>query len=372
MPWPAAKIQETCQQWDARVKADDRGMLSYDELNQALESSANQKAQLGYNLPRNSDGSVNVDQAVQMKLTQTQSMVDAYNQYMGYSTSPPSLLESAADQRETQEQAPPASRDLMVAASSGGGIAPKCATLLGGVAASVHSNAEVAAFCRAAYTPEMCSTMRASLGRMPWPAAKIQETCQQWDARVKADDRGMLSYDELNQALESSANQKAQLGYNLPRNSDGSVNVDQAVQMKLTQTQSMADAYNQYMGYEKEDREEQPVQAPSAAAPSATVKKEGDGKWKVDTSYIGYRTGDPNNIRKEGSTEALEYADPATQKYPYEELKTGRHSADVDPAQKERYLSDEEFEVVFGMGPADFGRLPKWKQQNLKKAKEMF
>merc|ERR1712087_300027 len=184
MPWPAAKIQETCQQWDARVKADDRGMMSYDELNQALEHSANHKANVGYNMPRNSDGSVNVDKTVQMKMAQTQSMVDAYNQYMGHSTSVPS------------QQAAPASRDLMVAASSGGGIAPKCTSLLGGVAASGHSDAEVAAVCRAAYTPEMCSNIRASLGRMPWSAAKIQETCQQWDARVKADDRGMMSYDE--------------------------------------------------------------------------------------------------------------------------------------------------------------------------------
>merc|ERR1712190_395681 len=231
------KIQETCQQWDARVKADDRGMMSYDELNQALEHSANHKASVGYNMPRNSDGSVNVDKTVEMKMAQTQSMVDAYNQYMGYSTSAPS------------QQVAPASRDLLVGAGSGGGIAPKCTSLLGGVAASGHSDSEVAAFCRAAYTPEMCSTMRASLGRMPWPAAKIQETCQQWDARVKADDRGMMSYDELNQALEHSANHKASVGYNMPRNSDGSVNVDKTVEMKMAQTQSMVDAYNQYMGY---------------------------------------------------------------------------------------------------------------------------
>merc|ERR1719476_438085 len=122
--------------------------MSYDELNDALENSANHKAKIGYNMPRNSDGSVNVDATVQMKMAQTQSMVDAYNQYMGYSTAPPSQLESAADQRETQNQAPPASRDLMVAASSGGGIAPKCTSLLGGVAASGHSDAEVGAFCR--------------------------------------------------------------------------------------------------------------------------------------------------------------------------------------------------------------------------------
>merc|ERR1712151_927099 len=191
----------------------------------------------------------NIDGAVQMKLAQTQSMVNAYNQYMGYSTAPPrSQQATGAAQKGSDEGTSPTSRDLMVSTSDGG-LASKCTTLLGGVASSGHSDTEVAAFCRAAYTPEMCGTLRASLGRSPWSAAKIQEACQHWDARVKADDRGMLSYDELNQALESSANQKAQLGYNMPRNSDGSVNIDGAVQMKLAQTQSMVNAYNQYMGY---------------------------------------------------------------------------------------------------------------------------
>merc|ERR1712087_162460 len=86
-------------------------MLSYDELNQALESSADQKNQLGYHMPRNSDGSVDVDGTVQMKLAQTQVMIDAYNQYMGYSTPQPSQVASAAEHRETQKQAPPAPRD---------------------------------------------------------------------------------------------------------------------------------------------------------------------------------------------------------------------------------------------------------------------
>ena len=35
-----------------------------------------------------------------------------------------------------------------------------------------------------------------------------------------------------------------------------------------------------------------------AAAHSASVKKEEDGKWKVDTSYIGYRTGDTDNLTR--------------------------------------------------------------------------
>ena len=33
-------------------------------------------------------------------------------------------------------------------------------------------------------------------------------------------------------------------------------------------------------------------------AHSASVKKQDDGKWKVDTSYIGHRTGDPANLTR--------------------------------------------------------------------------
>ena len=42
---------------------------------------------------------------------------------------------------------------------------------------------------------------------------------------------------------------------------------------------------------------------------SASVKKEEDGKWKVDTSYIGYRTIDPGNLmRKEEKQDDVLYA----------------------------------------------------------------
>merc|ERR1712113_1308809 len=67
-------------------------------MGQALEDSADQKSKLGYSMPRNSDGSVNVDKTVEMKMAQTQSMVHAYNEYMGYTTAPPSQGSSKADQ----------------------------------------------------------------------------------------------------------------------------------------------------------------------------------------------------------------------------------------------------------------------------------
>merc|ERR1711920_305904 len=182
------------------------------------EGSAKTKSDLGYNMPRNSDGTVNIDKAVQMKLAQTQSMVDAYNQYAESGSVGSAVAQLASGSVGSAVQDKVAPRDLM-----DGRVAAKCTSLLAGVASSGHSDTEVAAFCRAAYTPEMCGTLRSSLGKMPWSVAKIQDACQQWDAGIMS--RGMLSYDEFSQSLEDSANTKAKLGYNMPRNSDGSVNI---------------------------------------------------------------------------------------------------------------------------------------------------
>lgn len=110
-----------------------------------------------------------------------------------------------------------------------------------------------------------------------------------------------------------------------------------------------------------------------AAMGSASVRKE-SGCWKVDTSYIGYRTGDTANLtRKEDSQNSQNYAIPAEVKFTYAQLEgVGNRPPEVDPKCKEQYLSNEEFEAVFGMRMDVFAKLPKWRQQNLKKAKDVF
>jgi hypothetical protein len=42
------------------------------------------------------------------------------------------------------------------------------------------------------------------------------------------------------------------------------------------------------------------------------------------------------------------------------------------PAEQEEYLSEEEFEVVFGMDKEDFRAMPPWKRINAKKSKGLF
>jgi hypothetical protein len=47
-------------------------------------------------------------------------------------------------------------------------------------------------------------------------------------------------------------------------------------------------------------------------------------------------------------------------------------SAGVDPAHKELYLSDDNFEELFHMNKDKFTSLPRWKQQNMKKQIGLF
>jgi Icc-related predicted phosphoesterase len=97
--------------------------------------------------------------------------------------------------------------------------------------------------------------------------------------------------------------------------------------------------------------------SPAGAAPFASAK----------SSSIGYRTG---NTEATGDTG---FADPSEKKYPYEELRgAGVRPADVDPKTKELYLSVEDFKAVFQMDLDGFCRLPKWRQDSLKKAKGVF
>ncbi|XP_028853544.1 advillin [Denticeps clupeoides] len=44
----------------------------------------------------------------------------------------------------------------------------------------------------------------------------------------------------------------------------------------------------------------------------------------------------------------------------------------VDPAQREKYLSDRDFLAIFGMPREKFASLPQWKQLNIKKGKGLF
>ncbi|XP_073731888.1 advillin isoform X1 [Misgurnus anguillicaudatus] len=50
----------------------------------------------------------------------------------------------------------------------------------------------------------------------------------------------------------------------------------------------------------------------------------------------------------------------------------GELPENVDPAHKERYLSDQDFQAIFGMSKEEFNIMPQWKQGNVKKQKGFF
>lgn len=67
-------------------------------------------------------------------------------------------------------------------------------------------------------------------------------------------------------------------------------------------------------------------------------------------------------------------ADNLLQAFPYELLKVSSSTAleGIDVTRREAYLSDEEFKTKFGMNKKAFYKLPKWKQNKLKQALNLF
>ncbi len=68
---------------------------------------------------------------------------------------------------------------------------------------------------------------------------------------------------------------------------------------------------------------------------------------------------------------ASQYSDPTSVKYSYSQLKDRESKpADVDPARREQYLSDIDFQTHFKMNREEFAKLPDWKKKKKKKKTE--
>jgi len=96
-------------------------------------------------------------------------------------------------------------------------------------------------------------------------------------------------------------------------------------------------------------------------------KDEKTGKWKVDMRYVANYTADVEIMRKEkeGDSDGNDYANPRKYRFAAKVILSGQDKR-VDPAMKEQYLSDGEFENIFGMTKVTFNQMPLWKRQNLK------
>lgn len=63
---------------------------------------------------------------------------------------------------------------------------------------------------------------------------------------------------------------------------------------------------------------------------------------------------------------------PGIDVVPYDQLKELRLEDGLDVSRKEEYLSDAEFEQVFGIDKEEFKSMPAWKRINAKKSKGLF
>ena len=74
---------------------------------------------------------------------------------------------------------------------------------------------------------------------------------------------------------------------------------------------------------------------------------------------------------KWGTQTSKDFSDPTKQKFDIEVLRKGCPEG-VQPDKKESYLSDEQFQEVFGCNQEAFEQLKPWKQKDIKKAKGLF
>ncbi|XP_061361506.1 villin-4-like isoform X2 [Gastrolobium bilobum] len=96
-----------------------------------------------------------------------------------------------------------------------------------------------------------------------------------------------------------------------------------------------------------------------------------------DTSKSNPETNDKEDSMssiQEGMQEGEAEDDEGVPVYPYERINTASTDPveDIDVTKREAYLSSAEFKEKFGMVKSDFYKLPKWKQNKLKMAIQLF
>ncbi|KAH1262408.1 Villin-2 [Glycine max] len=91
-----------------------------------------------------------------------------------------------------------------------------------------------------------------------------------------------------------------------------------------------------------------------------------------ETEELPPETGSNGDL--EPKQENVEEGNDGQRTFSYEQLKTksGRNVPGIDLKRREAYLSEEEFNTVFGMTKEAFYKLPRWKQDMLKKKYELF
>ncbi|TKY53361.1 Villin-2 protein [Spatholobus suberectus] len=115
-----------------------------------------------------------------------------------------------------------------------------------------------------------------------------------------------------------------------------------------------------------------PVAESSAAETKSDSSEVEEVSEAKETEELAPETG--SNGDSEPKQENVEDGNDSRRTFSYDQLKTksGHNVPGIDLKRREAYLSDEEFNTVFGMAKEAFYMLPRWKQDMLKKKFELF
>ena len=58
--------------------------------------------------------------------------------------------------------------------------------------------------------------------------------------------------------------------------------------------------------------------------------------------------------------------------YPLQRLQEKPTPEGVNPTEKEKHLNDDDFQKALGMNKDEWKKVPKWKQQNIKRKANLF
>jgi len=95
-------------------------------------------------------------------------------------------------------------------------IGTKCRQVVSDLGQQGISDQEIAAFCRAAYSPDMCRAMRSELGSQPWSQERATSACQGWQDLVlpklmtMPEERQLETLSDIQDTLDTTAWAKAE------------------------------------------------------------------------------------------------------------------------------------------------------------------
>lgn len=120
--------------------------------------------------------------------------------------------------------------------------------------------------------------------------------------------------------------------------------------------------------------ESSPFDAKSESGPSESEGREEVTETKETEEPASETGSNGNSESKQENVEDGSDSQNSQSVFSYEQLKakSGSHLSGVDLKRREAYLSDQEFETVFAMTKEAFNKLPRWKQDMLKRKFDLF